>query len=383
MIQFIFRESEYRTLGPVYDVLANCESQLDLEQDHESGPTFPRKGLFVDVLQERPDIMEGLGYRNLFLAVAKRDEARLKKLIENIKFVDYVRETDIFGQNIVHFCLNWETGLRLLLEKEATHHLVSQPDARGFTPLMDALELGKRLCQEPYGPDLCSGCGCSATVKLLLETDCPVGLNLIPDLFPVGISPKAKIALLEHLAQRRERLQRLALHHLPESELQDLGVSLNQLPDATAPAIWEKLQSLHQSGVVKVLHNGLNPGSGRQLVNHSRQGVFHLLQEPRYAEVAFNLGFKGINTPDRDGITPIIRSTLRSNPFTREKDKLLYPNWLIEKGARIDDCSNSLGISAAHDLACWFGQWVHKSFFKNWRLNQLSTKPVPVLSALI
>jgi hypothetical protein len=59
MIQFIFRESEYRTLGPVYDVLANCESQLDLEQDHESGPTFPRKGLFIDVLQERPDIMEG------------------------------------------------------------------------------------------------------------------------------------------------------------------------------------------------------------------------------------------------------------------------------------------------------------------------------------
>ncbi|KAM6528905.1 hypothetical protein FALCPG4_009857 [Fusarium falciforme] len=299
MIEFIFRGSGYMILAPVYDVLANCDSQFDFEQDPERAGDLdlPPKSLFIDVLRDRPDIMEGLGYRNLFLAVAKRDEARLKELIQNMKFVEYVCETDLFGQNIVHFCLNWETGLRLLLEKEATHRLVNQPDAAGFTPLMDALNLSVRACQEPYGPDLCSGCGCSATVKLLLETDCPMGLDLIAD--PSGFrgSPKAKIALLEHLAQRRERLQRLSLHHLPESELRDLGVSLNELPDMTVPAIWDRLQSLHQSGVVKILHSGLGPLMKSELSDHVQQGIFHLLGHPRDAEVAFNLGFKGINTP--------------------------------------------------------------------------------------
>ncbi|KAI8672997.1 hypothetical protein NCS56_00764200 [Fusarium sp. Ph1] len=254
IIEFVFSRTTYRALGPVYDVLANCESQFDPEQDHERAGDlyFPHKSEFIDELQGRPDILEGLGYRNLFLAVARRDEARIKELIENIKFVEYVCETDIFGQNIVHFCLNWETGLRLLLENEATHHLVSQPDATGLTPLMDALILSGHVCHESYGRDLCSGCGCSATVKLLLETDCPIGLNLIADI--VEASPKAKIALLEHLAQRRERLQKLALHHLPESELRVVvhSTAQSRLP---CPCATEELSLPLHHLVVALLHD--------------------------------------------------------------------------------------------------------------------------------
>ncbi|KAL2686903.1 hypothetical protein Neosp_004446 [[Neocosmospora] mangrovei] len=219
-------------------------------------------------------------------------DTKLKELIESIKFSEYVYERDLFGQNIVHFCLNWETGLRLLLEKEATHRLVNQPDAAGFTPLMDALKLSADACQELYGPGLCSDCGCSAAVKLLLETDCPIGLHLIVDPSGLRASPRAKIVLLEHLAQRRERLQKLALYYLPESELRNLEVSPNELPDMTATAIWDRLQSLHQSGVVGVLHNGLDPLTEANHSDHVQEGIFHLLNDPRDAEVAFNLGFK-------------------------------------------------------------------------------------------
>ncbi|EEU45268.1 uncharacterized protein NECHADRAFT_80786 [Fusarium vanettenii 77-13-4] len=284
MMQFVLRKHRYVTLGPVYDVLANSESQFDLEQDYESTLTNHSKRWFVDVLQERPDIMEGLGYKPLFLAVAKRDEAKLMELIESIRFAEYLRETDLFGQNIVHFCLNWETGLRLLLEEEATRRLVNQPDAAGNTPLMDALAFSEHACQKPGGPDLCSSCRCSTAIKLLLETDCPMGLDLIADPPGLGVFRKAKIALLEHLAQRRERLQQLALNYLSESELRDLGVSPNELPDITAPAIWDRLQSLHQSGVVKILHKGLDPLTETQLSGRVQQGIFHLLDDPRDAE---------------------------------------------------------------------------------------------------
>ncbi|KAI8669621.1 hypothetical protein NCS57_00777500 [Fusarium keratoplasticum] len=367
MIEFIFRKREEGTLASVYDVLANCDSQFDLEQDHESRGTFTPNGFFIDALRERPDVMEGLGYRNLFLAVAKQDEARLKELIQNIRFVEYVRETDFFGRNVLHFCSNWETGLRLLLEKEATHRLVNQPDETGYTPLTDATRFSGCACQESYALDLCSGCSCSATVKLLLETDCPLGLGLINEWLLFRPSMKARIALLEHLAQRRERLQRLALNHLPESELRDLGVSLNELPDMTAPAIWDRLQSLHQRGAVKVLHNGLDP-----LAGHVQRGIFHLLKHPRDAEVALNLGFKGIDTPNRDGVTPVLWSAYKHGP----RNRFEYADWLIQKGARLEYCVNSLGISAAHGLARCCGEWVRDEFSKSRRTAQ-SRLPCP------
>lgn len=325
----------------------------------------------------------GLGYRNIFLAVSKRDETKLKELIENIKFAEFVRETDFVGHNILHFCLNWDTGLRLLLDKEATHHLINQPDTAGFTPLMDALILSGHVCDESYGPDLCSDCGCSTAVKLLLETDCPVGLSLIDDLPGFRSSPKAKIALIEHLAQRRERLQKLAWHHLPKSELRDLGVSLNELPDMTVPAIWDRLQSLHQSGFVKVLHNGLDPLTENELSGHVQQGIFHLLDHPRDAEVAFNFGFKGIDTPNGDGATPVMWPN-RSVPFRAGNEyRLAYGDWLIQKGARVEYCANSLGISAAHDLARCCGEWVRYDFYKSRRCIQVPIHIGRVLLAVV
>lgn len=311
-----------------------------------------------------------MGYRNLFLAVAKRDEARLKELIQNIRFVEYVREMGPFGQNILHFCLNWETGLRLLLEKEAIQGLVHQPNARGYTPLTNALNGSGRVCKELFGLKPCSDCGCSAAVNLLLDTDCPLGLNLIPNPFKLGASRKAKIALLEHFAQRRERLQKLALHILPESDLRDIGVSLNELPDMTAPAIWHRLQSLHQSGVVKVLHNGLDTLTENELSDHVQQGIFHILDNPEDAEVAFNLRFKGVDTPNGDGATPVLSSARLVAYGSRTEYQLAYADWLIQKGARLEYCPNSLGISAAHDLALCCGEWVCQEFSKSRRCVQ-------------
>lgn len=40
---------------------------------------------------------KGVGYRNLFLAAMKRDEARLKELIQSARFAEYVDERDPFG----------------------------------------------------------------------------------------------------------------------------------------------------------------------------------------------------------------------------------------------------------------------------------------------
>lgn len=174
--------------------------------------------------------------------------------------------------------MEWETGLRLLLEQEATHHLVIQPDVDRVTPLQDALEFSDGACREPCREEPGYDCGCSTIVKLLLETD---SLVTVVDLLGTRIaepSPKAMMLLLEHLGQRRERLLNLALQHLSEGEQRDLGVLQSQLPDTNAPALWEKLQSLHQSGVVRVLHKGLDPQGGHEWASRAQKGIFHLLE---------------------------------------------------------------------------------------------------------
>ncbi|RSL61502.1 hypothetical protein CEP51_013624 [Fusarium floridanum] len=70
-------------------------------------------------------------------------------------------------------------------------------------------------------------------------------------------------------------------------------------------------------------------------------------------------------------------------PPTSIEVRLLYADWLIKKGARLDHCTNSLGISAAHDLAHSFGKWVRYEFSQGWEHVQPSTKIVPVLSVLL
>ena len=60
------------------------------------------------------DDKTGMGYRNIFLAVAKRDETKIKELIENIKFVEFVRETDFFWTKHLAFLLelgDWSPAL--------------------------------------------------------------------------------------------------------------------------------------------------------------------------------------------------------------------------------------------------------------------------------
>ncbi|KAJ4157679.1 hypothetical protein NW754_009327 [Fusarium falciforme] len=63
ILEYIFRTDKHQILGPVYDVLANCEPQFDLELDHKRGEgrlSFWIKASFLEVLHDRIDMMEGL-----------------------------------------------------------------------------------------------------------------------------------------------------------------------------------------------------------------------------------------------------------------------------------------------------------------------------------
>ncbi|RMJ07653.1 hypothetical protein CDV36_012745 [Fusarium kuroshium] len=64
------------------------------------------------------------------------------------------------------------------------------------------------------------------------------------------------------------------------------------------------------------------------------------------------------------------------------EDQFLYADWLLKKGAKLDDCTNTLGISAAHGLAWSLGRWAHQTF-ELWGSVQLSKEIVQILPALV
>ncbi|KAJ4206821.1 hypothetical protein NW767_003113 [Fusarium falciforme] len=97
--------------------------------------------------------------------------------------------------------------------------------------------------------------------------------------------------------------------------------------------------------------------------------------------MALNVGFKGIDAPDEFGVTPILSSN-ESRNYVERKDRLKYAYWLIKKGARLDRCTNSLGISAAHRMAVNSGKFVRYKFFQHGSYTQMPTEIVRVLLAM-
>lgn len=320
-----------------------------------------------------------LGYGELFLAVSKRDKSRLQELINSTNFAQYLTEKDFFRHNVLHLCITWTDGLKLLLNERATHPLANKRDSSGSTPLHYALVHSGNSC---YSADGTENGSFDDAASMLLDTDCPVVVDLYCDMALEDSSPGAAMLLLQHLKLRRERLRNLAITHLPKSDLQELGVTENELPDTTAAELWNRLQSLYQKGTIRELNNSLDPlGQGESPGSHL--SIFHSLSSPRDAEKAFSIGFQSIDTPNGSGVTPILQSALHNgHPLRAYERHLIYADWLIEKGAELDYSMNSLKLSAAHNLARVSAWWARAYYVEDSVRAEVSPSVERVLSAL-
>ncbi|KAK2128975.1 hypothetical protein NOF04DRAFT_1277799 [Fusarium oxysporum II5] len=59
-----------------------------------------------------------IGFSELFLAVIKKDDERLRTILEEEDDISKISQTDLYGRNILHLCTNWPDGLRLLLQRQ-------------------------------------------------------------------------------------------------------------------------------------------------------------------------------------------------------------------------------------------------------------------------
>ncbi|KAG7430177.1 hypothetical protein Forpi1262_v008326 [Fusarium oxysporum f. sp. raphani] len=224
----------------------------------------------LNTLCEYPEICEGIGFSELFLAVMKRDYARLQAILAEENSILNISQTDLYERNILHASSNWPDGLRLLLQRQDVRPLMDKSSAilMHFSPLDFALFYSKIYCNAPDQWTDCDDCTCYVSVQLFLEADCNVTIGYKRSETLGGCSLKARKLFFEHLKNRRQRLRNMALAILPEESLHRYGVTTNVLPDKTAPLLWSELQEAkEQRDQLPVdLTDSLKPYSGKLLV---------------------------------------------------------------------------------------------------------------------
>ncbi|KAJ3548883.1 hypothetical protein NM208_g778 [Fusarium decemcellulare] len=354
-------------LSCVYDTLEECDPQHDLVMNPndrwwrswiDEWQTWPVKE-FPDIFFERADIVQGLGYGDLFQAISQKDERKLQVILDKERLLDSLFDRDFYGRNALHLCTSWSTGLRLLLRNQATKPLLIEQDNTGLVPSDHALISSHCVCNAPDKWNPCHNCDCSPALQILLEVDCRVVITHDIGRNISNCSLKAKILILEHLRKRRERLLRVAINSLYLTDLKDLGVVNEKPSDTRAKELWDKLC---ERGVE--LEDALNPRRHTDQLDYG--GLFFEINCPKVAELAFNMGFEDIDAPSTFGLTPILAIELILEPPNRIDDvgPLAYAAWLLQRGARIDRSINSFGISAAHYLARLSGVWFRRHYLK-------------------
>ncbi|KAF5012915.1 hypothetical protein FDECE_1049 [Fusarium decemcellulare] len=353
----------YSTLDeyPQFDPAINSTDQIFDQEELE----YAWKGSFY----EHIDIAKALGYGDLFLAVLQRDEGALRDITESNRLVEYLAETDQNGLNVLHKCSDWASGLRLLLGHEATHGLLNDLDDEQFAPVHHALRLSGDVCHSTDKWTYCEECNCCETLQLMLEADCSVWIHghtkwqheILED-----CSLKARTLFLTHVKDRRERLQDLALTHLPRETLANLEVGKRTMSDLRARSIRDALneRGIEMGTALKYLWH---PSGGFE-----NAGFFAAIDCPKVADFACSLGFQSDVADNwlREWLdnfgTPEILNTL---PNSIAK-KLKYAGWLCEKGAQLDDLvsDDPLGGTSTHALAQIYGRIWHGANpdFKVW-----------------
>ncbi|KAJ3533369.1 hypothetical protein NM208_g8019 [Fusarium decemcellulare] len=320
----------YNTLNeyPQFDPAINSTHQIFDQEEVE----YAWKGSFY----EHIDIAKALGFGDLFLVVLQRDEGALRDIIESNRLVEYLAETDSDRRNVLHKCSDWAPGLRFLLGHEATHGILNDLDGEQFAPVHHALRQSGDICHSIDKWSYCEECNCSETLQLMLEADCSVwihGHTKWQHEILKECSLKARTLFLTHLKDRRERLQDLAMTHLPRDTLENIEVCKRAVSDLMVRSIRDALDE-----------RGIEMGTALEYLWHpsggfDNAGFFATIDCPKVADLAWSLGFQSDSADSwlTGWLYNLGTSDILSKPDDYLYKKLIYAGWLYQKGAQLDD----------------------------------------------
>ena len=278
-----------------------------------------------------------------------------------------MKKINYLGQTPTHLATACPMVLGILLD-DPDQSFLNHSDRDGFDPLYYTTSLSTSLCISPS--IRCSECPCSLSVEALLMHDCSISLLANVDRYGTNNSfgcafrrstARVQEIILKHLKDRRLRLRDMAIYRGYDSDHEnDLSSpKVTLIPEGQA--VMNILMYFLKSSLIVPPPLCL----GTWTLEHTQYGamerygdeesVFHYIDDPETAKVAFDLGFRCLDVVGPRRLTALFRMNI--NP--------VYQCWLIGQGARtIDLHCVKIGLELSSLLMANLGLFLQRDWTK-------------------
>jgi hypothetical protein len=159
-----------------------------------------------------------------------------------------------------------------------------------------------QICKKTQAEKICNGRSCYKAVELLLDYGYfPQGSSLwrAYEYDECG-SLRALSLVFTRLRDKRNDLKSLAKANLPRRQFEALIPDEDKVPDAN---VQEILQHPRAEGYDAPMMDKLN-------TRYLYPSIYHLVKDPKHLDILLYLGFRDIDEPRYDGITPLMNTGL-------------------------------------------------------------------------
>ncbi|KAI1079822.1 hypothetical protein F5B20DRAFT_153848 [Whalleya microplaca] len=280
--------------------------------------------IFKEYACESQDTAEALGLDSpIFQALLQRKEDDLRHILRHIS-AEQIQTRNAYDIAPIHTAIGWPTGLRLLLEN--VPGLDTEIEYRERSPLIIAMQYSGMSCRNGRAVPVCSECDCAEPVRILLEAGCRLNHDTVQEILGgVYSSMRAIVVMLSHIKAWRRELASLQYHHIPET----IKYCDSPVLDSKAR---KAVTNLEERGIYPTKLFRIHPDDYR-LGDLSLNSIYHIINDTFYAELAFDLGFRDIDT-DSNGETAL---TAQRPGLVPKNGQLLldieYCQWLVNHGA--------------------------------------------------
>jgi hypothetical protein len=233
-----------------------------------------------------------------------------------------IRESNLRGQTPIHLAANQPNCLRLLVQV-ADPALIDLQDANGWAPIQYAVGLSGNKCLNQKSGVCCAGCPCAECATILLTLNCTVPFDRPTDYVLQTASQRCRLAYINSMLDRREKLTQLAQETLSDAEIHSLCLRSERPLDVTGA----KISGLLLKKGVRIPTPLVVP---KRLDGLS---IYHVTKTVEVADIFYQLGFTDVDVCNNYGYTPVASIC-----------DLRYTQWLLEHGA--DPFKSLLGNSS-------------------------------------
>ncbi|KAF5585981.1 hypothetical protein FPANT_7352 [Fusarium pseudoanthophilum] len=287
----------------------------DTKHAYQGSPHIPSRN--IKALKEFPQIAENFGFNPLSQAILTEDEETVRFLVK--EYPSYMSEVDYCGRSPVHIAIQVGNPSLLAIILEAIN-----PDILNCTDNIQLYPIDYAMFKSSQKQDNDG----YRMVELLLESSSVLFQHSL-DMGLESHCLRTKTSIIQHLAQRRNSLELLAVSKLSAQEVKELGLCQGYTLDRNAA----KVQSYLTARSCNIEKN-LMVFEQDELTHASKapKSIYQYICDRETAEIALSNGFSREHA-FIDVFRSIVESVIQGKCYGWPE--LSYIDWIVDDGVDI------------------------------------------------